>query len=97
MRNGTITQSAADTESRELVTKYAGLSEERMEAIGAGNIFNKFRKLRGHQKAEVIITAGAYGGIALGSVLLLTRGLFTRDERQELENKGAAADKQIQR
>ena len=66
-------------------------ARERLNKIGVRNVVDRWKLLRRHQRAETIISTIAVGGIALGSVLLLTHEMFTKKDREDLANKGTDA------
>ena len=91
---GEINGAEAHELTKEGIKKYALMADETLKKAHFGTTLQKFNALRGHQKGEVAITALAYGGIALGSILLITRGMFTKQEQQALAEKGSPANDQ---
>jgi hypothetical protein len=60
-------------------------ADTRLAQYGADTLWKQFNWLRGHQKGEVIISAVAVSGIALGAVLLTTRELFRKKDQANLK------------
>ncbi len=58
-----------------------------LQKTGLIPFLSKWGVLRDHQKMEIAITTAAVAGIALGSVLMITAGLFTKEEEEQLAGK----------
>src|SRR5579885_3297895 len=55
-----------------------------LDKVGINSMRSRWRILRGHQKAETAMITIGIGGVALGSVLQLTRNMFNTEEEKEL-------------
>ncbi len=75
---GTLTEQEAFHKLQEGVKYYENKMDERFLKSGVGSLGRKLGVLRSHQKWEVAVTSLAVTGVALGSVLLMTRELFAQ-------------------
>lgn len=87
VKSGLITPTEGHQQLQAAVKKFESQMDERFRKAGVGPVWKKLDILRDHQKWEVAITAIAVTGIALGSVLLLTKGLFAGEDKQKLDGK----------
>lgn len=70
---------------KEASTKYQGLLAERFNKAGYSSFGERLNILHPFQKWEVAVTSLAVTGVALGSILILTKDLFA-DKVQQNKN-----------
>ena len=81
-QSGEITARQAHFELKDAIVKGDQLADETLRVLGSEGIMKQFSLLRTHQKINVALSTLAVTGIALGSILFISRGLFTEQEKQ---------------
>jgi len=84
--SGKITGEQSYQMVQSLVKHNETRADELLGRLGANNWMERAGLLRRHQKAEAAVWAMAAGGVALGSVLQLTR--FASEEEEQLAGNG---------
>lgn len=87
---GKISANEAYYHVQSLVKKNEAKADVLLGRLGVSGWLDRFGLLRAHQKIEAGVWSMAAGSVALGSVLQLTRGLFTKEQEDNLVvDKGA--------
>jgi hypothetical protein len=90
--NGDISAKEGHNLLKNAILTGEDIADKRLKTLGSLKIWQQWDLLRNHQKREVMIATVAVGGIALGTTLLMIRGIFSQQQQAEINAKAEGTD-----